>query len=294
MQPERSIATASPGYIDPDYKIDKEDVLEMNIWGEPELSKKMLRVTPEGTVNVPYIGEIKVVGLSVREVTDEIAGKYEEAQILYNPRIEIVLSLIHTPTVRVLGSVGRPGEVPFRKGDRIMDAIAAAGSYQDDGWLEKAILTHRGSQEAIPIDLKKMFEQRDFSQNFELQRGDTIYIPPEEYQNKFYVLGHVIRPGIYDLKDNTTVLTAVNLAGGPNERGLLRSTVVIRNNAGKPERLQVNLTKLLDQADVAQDVKLMPGDVVMVPETKKPDWGKISQVLSTILSFSYLRRYGLF
>ena len=280
---------------DANYLIQEEDILRLDVWGEMQLSGMQMQVTPDGKINVPYIGEMQVAGLTQAQITSAIAAKFEEAQILYKPKVVITLYTMHRPTVRVLGAVQRVGEYQFKEGDRVLDAVAQSG-YQETAWLEKATLTHRGSdQKSIPINLKKMLTDGDYSQNYELQKGDVINIPLEEYQNKFYVMGEVNRPMMYDLKDNTTVLAAINLAGGQTERAALRSTVVIRGNkAGKPEKVKCDLSALFAKGDLSKDIVLQPGDVVYVPETNKPNWSKISQILGTISSLTYIRRYGLF
>lgn len=287
--------TLSTPVIVPDenYRIVEEDVLRMDVWGEEQLSNMQMQVTPDGKINVPFVGSIQAAGLTQGELTAEIARKFEEAQILIEPRVQITIMRLHEPVARVLGEVQKPGAVIFKDGDTIYDAIAQAGSYTSNAMLEKATLTHKGSDTPIPIDLRKMFAG-DLSQNYALQNGDTIYIPPEDYQNKIYVLGHVLKPGLYPLKDRTTVLSAISLAGGPSERARLTGTVVVRGDPAKPERVACDLTKLFDKGDLSQDVTLKAGDVVIVPETKKPNWGVIGSILGSIVNISYLRRYGIF
>ncbi|MCE5323144.1 polysaccharide export protein [bacterium] len=280
-----------------DYKIAEEDILRMDVWGEPQLSNMEMQVTPDGKINVPYIGEMQAKGLTQYKLTEQIAEKFVGLEILIDPKVQISLINIHKPTVRVWGAVNRPGEVQFKEGDRVMDAVAGAGSYViDAAWLEKATLTRKDSETgnwiSMPVDLKKMVAQGDLTQNYELQKGDTIYIPTEDYQNKFYVLGQVLKPGIYDLKDNTTVLSAISLAGGATDRGRLRSTVVVRGDPSKPERVECNLTGLFDKGDLTQDIQLQPGDIVVVPETKTPDLSKIASFISSLVNLSYLRRNG--
>lgn len=280
---------------DANYQIQEEDVIRMDVWGEQQLSNTQMQVTPDGKINVPFVGEMQAVGLTQAQIAAAVASRLEDAQILYKPKVLIGIISMHRPTVRVVGAVLKVGEFQFKDGDRVLDAVAQAG-YQDTAWLEKATLTHRGTdQKAIPVDLKKMLADGDYSQNYELQKGDVINIPLEEYQNKFYVMGEVNRPMMYDLKDNTTVLAAINLAGGQTERAALRSTMVIRGNKdGKPQTVQCDLASLFAKGDLTKNINLEPGDVVYVPETKKPNWSKISQILSTITSLTYIRRYGLF
>ncbi len=284
--------TAPPPAVDSTYRLAEEDILQLDVWNEPQLSKQQLQVTPDGKVNIAYIGDIQAVGLTQAELTREISRRLEEDGIIADAKIQITIIKVHQPTCRVAGAVGRPGEVVFKDGDTVFDAIASAGSYTSDAWLEKATFTHRG-QESITIDLKKMFKG-DFSQNYKLEKGDIIFIPQENYENKFYVLGYVMRPGIFPLKDRTTVTAAITLAGGPNERGAIKNTVIVRGDPAKPERVKCDLTRMFDKADLSQDIPLQPGDVVIVPETRRPDWGRISSILSTIVNVGYLRRYGLF
>ncbi|MCL5105092.1 MAG: polysaccharide export protein [Armatimonadetes bacterium] len=288
VQPTSPPAVAA----DANYRIQEEDILRLDVWGETQLSNLQMQVTPDGKINVAYLGEMQAAGLTQNELTQNIVKQFEEKQILFNPKVQITILNLHQPTVRILGAVQRVGEVTFKDGDTILDAVGRAG-YTGDAWLEKATVTHKGSDKPIPLDLRKMLNG-DLSQNIKLQKGDIINIPPTEYQNKFYVMGQVMRPMMYDLRDKTSVLAAINLAGGPTERASLRSTLVIRGGPDKPQKVRCNLSKLFDKADLSQDIQLLPGDVVYVPESNKPDWMKISQVLSAVTSLSYIRRLGLF
>ena len=276
------------------YRVVEEDILRMDVWNETQLSNMQMQVTPDGKINVPFVGPIQAAGFTQKEITERIVQALEDQEIIANANVQITLLSIHQPTARVLGEVNRAGAIVFKDGDTILDAIAQAGSYTQNAMLEKATLTHRDSDRRIPIDLKRMLEEGDLSQNYTLQNGDSIYIPPEDYNNKIYVLGQVYRPGIFDLKDNTTVLTAISMANGATERGSLKDTVVVRGNPSKPERVACDLTRLFDKADLSQDIQLEPGDIVIVPETKTPNWPEISSILSTIMNITYIRRFGLF
>jgi len=276
-----------------DYRIAPEDVLQIDVWGEPDLEKIQVQVTPDGKIHVPYIGPMHVQGKTQQQVANDIAEAFVKEELLVSPKVNITLLSMHRPTVRVLGQVGRPGLVEFKEGDTIMEAIAQAGSYTADAYLEKATLTRKDSTEPIPVDLKALFYKGDMSQNLKLEKGDTIYIP-EDTVNKYYVLGEVMRPGLFQLRENVTVLSAVMAAGGPTPRGKMKGTMLIRGDIKNPQKVPVNLAELIDKGDVKQDIPLEPGDVVYVPESNKPDWNKVSTFLSALISVGYLRRYGLF
>lgn len=280
-----------PAMGEANYRITEEDMLRMDVWGEPQLSNMQMPVTPGGKISVPYLGDIQAVGLTQAELSQQIAKKLADAQIIYEAKVQITVVSLHRPQVRVLGAVQRPGSFDFKDGDRVLDAIAQGGSYTDDAMLESASITHKASDESIPIDLKKLFNG-DLSQNFELKNGDAIYIPHENYNNKIYVLGQVNRPGQYSLKDNTTVLAAIGLAQGQTEQGSLRNTVVVRGDPKKPERVKVNMNALFDRGDISQNIALQPGDIVIVPGNKKINWSVIAQIISTATNLSWLRRTG--
>lgn len=127
------------------------------------------------------------------------------------------------------------------------------------------------------------------SQNMPLRDGDTIYVP-EDVKNRFFVLGEVNRPGRYELKEGVCVMDAISEAGGVSERGSARSTYIVRGDAKNSQRIKVDVAKFLKSADVSQNIALKPGDLVYVPESKKPDWAKLGNMLNLIVNSSYLAR----
>ncbi len=265
----------------------------MDVWGEPQLTGAQLVVTSSGTVSLPYVGEVKVAGLTTAEVERIVAQKLEEAEILADAKVQISLIHIHRPKARILGAVRRPCAFEFKEGDTVLEAIAQGGSYADDAMLEAATLTRRDSDEVSKIDLRRLFAGELNPNDYKLRDGDAIYIPHEDYNNKFYVFGQVYRPGQYSLKDKTDVLTAISLAGGQLPRASVRNTVVVRADAdGKPQRVKANLTRLFDKGDLTQNIMLESGDIVIVPETKTPDLAKIGQIINAIVNIGVLRRYG--
>lgn len=274
---------------DPNYRILPDDIIRLDVWGEPTLTGAQLSVTPNGTVSMPYLGEMKIDGMTQTEVANLVSKKLQEAEILADAKVQITLVSMHRLKARVLGAVQRPCEFDFKNGDTIYDAIAQGGSYSEDAMLEKATLTHKDSDKPVEINLRKLFAG-DLTQNYKLQDGDALYLPHEDYHNKFYVFGQVNRPGQYSLKEKTDVLTAISLAGGQLPRASVRSTMVVRYNNGKPEKVKANLSRLFDKGDLSQDIALQAGDIVIVPETRTPDLGKIGQVLSTIVNVGYLGR----
>jgi polysaccharide export outer membrane protein len=270
-----------------DYRIQRDDVLQITVVEDPNLSRETV-VAQDGTINLPVVGTITVRGMTTGEVAEKIRTALIEAQYLRDPHVSISLKVINRPRVAVLGMVLRPGTYEFKEGETVMHAISMAGSFDPDrARLQDAVLRRKradGTEETIPLDLEKLFFKGDMSQNYRLQPDDVIFIP-EDVVNRVYVLGKVVRPGLYPWKSSTTVLEAINRAGGQQEKGTLSRVYIIRPNPNapdKPQRIEVNLLKLIDKGDTSQDIALQPGDTVYVPEVKKPDWNQIYSIVATI------------
>ncbi len=270
-----------------DYRIQRDDVLQITVVEDPALSRETV-VAQDGTINLPVVGTITVRGMTTGELAEKIRTALIEAQYLRDPHVSISLKVINRPRVAVLGMVQRPGTYDFKEGETVMHAISMAGSFDPDrARLQDAVLRRKrpdGTEETIPLDLEKLFFKGDMSQNYRLQPDDVIFIP-EDVVNRVYVLGKVVRPGLYPWKSSTTVLEAINRAGGQQEKGTLSRVYIIRPNPNapdKPQRIEVNLLKLIDKGDTSQDIALQPGDTVYVPEVKKPDWNQIYSIVATI------------
>jgi len=189
--------------------------------------------------------------------------------------------------VFVLGSVSRPGAVPYRPGITLMEALTGspdalpsprgAGGPTVSANLYDAVLT-RADGKTTSIDLDRMIRQGDTSLNVVLQPNDSIYVP--ESKRQVYVFGAVLHPGRYYLRDNDkhSVLDALQTAGGTVDRANLKSAVLIQMHNGKPSTTNVHLDEILRHGDMHWNVELQPGDVVYVPER-----GEASPILSGLL-----------
>lgn len=283
-----------------DYRIQRDDVLQITVVEDPNLTRELV-VAQDGTIHLPVVGTITVRGLTAGEVAEKIRQALIEAQFLRDPHVSVSIRVVNRPRVAVLGMVLRPGSYEFKEGETVMHAISMAGSFDPDRALLKEALLRRkrpdGTEETIPLDLEKLFFKGDLSQNHRLQADDVIFIP-EDVVNRVYVLGRVMRPGLYPWKSSTTVLEAINRAGGQQEKGTLSRVYVIRPNPNapdKPQRIVVNLLRLIDKGDTSQDIPLQPGDTVYVPEVKKPDWNQIYSVVATIaLTRNFLLNRGFY
>jgi polysaccharide biosynthesis/export protein len=172
-------AAPSPrnAHVGEDYIIGPSDVLDINVWKNPQLSARV-PVRPDGRITLPLIGEIQVSGLTAMNVQLIVSRKLKE--YIANPDVTVMVAEIKSPTYVVVGKIIRPGAYELTKPTTVLEAIAIAGGLQDFAKSGKIyILSHTetGTQIRLPFNYKKVIDQRAPGENVYLKAGDTIVVP---------------------------------------------------------------------------------------------------------------------
>ncbi|HHV61074.1 MAG TPA: hypothetical protein GXX51_00285 [Firmicutes bacterium] len=186
--------------------------------------------------------------------------------------------------VQVLGQVTSPGSYRLKANSRLTEAIARAGGIKQDGDPSRVSLTRmieegpEGSR-VIMVNVDDILEGRARDADYRLKEGDIISVP--EAERRVLVVGEVKHPGIYTVRKGALLMDAIALAGGPTDRAALESVCVFSGGKVATSR-QVNMgmDDLLFKGDVKENPAIKGGDIVYVPETKKPDWSKVFSFLS--------------
>jgi polysaccharide export outer membrane protein len=204
--------------------------------------------------------------------------------------------------VIVQGQVVRPGRYRLKDDMRIIDVLALAGGLTDRASVTQASLT-RESSKAEPLALEDLLLRQEMDRNVPLQPGDILTIP-EETNNKIYVIGDVKNPGVFPVKGPLTLLQAIAMAGGPEQRGLgtAKAAYVVRRNGDSPSAPAVQAGppgsatsralpngRALITADLSaimhdpsQDIAVQPGDVLVLPMSGFGAFQVITNILAGI------------
>jgi polysaccharide biosynthesis/export protein len=161
----------------PEYAIGTEDVLAINVWKEPELSRTV-PVRPDGKVTVPLIGEIQAKGLTPNQLEANISKALKS--FVANPEVSVIVQEVHSQKFNILGEVGKPGSYPLAKPTTVLDAIALAGGFKDFAKTTKIFVLRvrsDGSRHNMPFNYKDVIKGKRFEQNVELMSGDTVIVP---------------------------------------------------------------------------------------------------------------------
>ena len=169
-------STLAAKQTDTPYLIGPEDIIEISVWKDPELTKQVI-VTPDGMISFPLIGELEAGGHTVKFLEDELKKKISEyiPDVVLNVRVIQVNSL----KVYVIGKVARPGEYRIGRRINVLQALSLAGGLTPYADADSIIVlrSEKGSQIKIPFNYKEVKKGKKLEQNITLEAGDVIVVP---------------------------------------------------------------------------------------------------------------------
>jgi polysaccharide export outer membrane protein len=159
------------------YHIVNGDVLELSFEFSPEFNQ-VVTVQPDGYITLRDIGDVRVAGQTVPELTSSLQAAY--SKILYQPTISIALKDFERPYFVAGGQLARPGKYDLRGATTLVQAITMAGGFTEKSKHSQVLLFRRVSDqwtEARVFDLKKMLHQQNLAEDPYLEPGDMLFVP---------------------------------------------------------------------------------------------------------------------
>jgi polysaccharide export outer membrane protein len=171
-----STAASSGAKNDPDYIIGPEDVLDVSVWKEAELTRT-LPVRPDGKISMPLLNDVQAAGLTPNRLAQSLTEKLKK--YLTAPQVTVMVSQINSQRVYVIGEVTRPGAYPMLPGMNILQAISSAGGLTQFANAKKIFLlrTVNQSQNKYPFNYKDVLDGKKPEENLQLKAGDTVVVP---------------------------------------------------------------------------------------------------------------------
>nr|WP_319393490.1 SLBB domain-containing protein [uncultured Desulfobacter sp.] len=265
------------------YRLGPEDLVKISILagGIEQVVKEMV-VSETGDLNVPFVGKIPAAGLTLSQLEKRIFIPLERDYFV-DPQIHLQIVEYHSLEFSISGAVKNPGKFELDFTPTVMDLIANAGGVLPGrgnlAYILKGVghdtLSDSEIHEAISkstlvkIDLNRLLDEGDMSENIRLVSGDTVYIPLgsklDQAATMVYVQGKVKSPGIFDYQPGLTALGACIMAGGFDKFAAPNRAKVIRKTADGQETIKINLKKV--QTGDKADILLKPGDRIHIPES---------------------------
>lgn len=227
-----------------EYVLGAGDVVKIQVYDHPDLTTEV-QLNSDGALAFPLIGEVKLQGLDYTEAESLIAKKLIDGNFIKKPNVNVLIVQYRSQRVAVLGEVNKPGRFALDSATNIIDLLAIAGGISGGGGDTIVIL--RGD-ERIEYRLSKLTQlSNPEKRHIKIINGDVVYIPRAP---QFYVYGEVSRPGVYRLEPKMTMMQALSVAGGFNQRASHRNIEIHRMlENGQIEKVEGKLTDLIQEND---------------------------------------------
>ncbi len=257
-QAQSGAATPAAAAVSPEYRLGAGDVVRIVVYQNPDLTLET-RVSENGLVSYPLLGNVRIGGLGVSAAEKLIADGLKNGNFVKSPQVTLVLLQVKGNQASVLGQVNRPGRFPIETADmRVTDLLANAGGVATTG-AEVLVLsgTRAGKPFRMEIDLPSVFgpsAEQGRPNDVLIQNGDVLWV---DRAPLVYIYGEVQRPGPMRLERGMTVMQVLAAGGGLTQRGTERGIRVHRKGAdGKVQVMQPGM-----------DDGVKDGDVVYVKES---------------------------
>ncbi len=236
-----------------DYLVGSGDVLKIDVYDNADL-ETTVRVTNNGTIVMPLLGQVKVGGMRLSDVTDKLTELLEDGYLI-NPQVNIFIEDFRSKKAVILGHVNKPGLIELRGNTTFLEIVSHAGGFKEEAGDTATIKRiFHDKKEVIVVNIKSIVEGGDLSQNIPILDGDTIFVSKS---GMCYVTGEVDDPDAYPCNSDTTVLKLIAKAGG---------------FTGKASKSKVRIVRLIDgEKTILKGVGLhsevKANDIIVVPES---------------------------
>ena len=221
---EPNLRLATPA----NYQLGPDDELIIDIYGYSEANYR-LRISPEGSINIPYVGVISVGGLTMEQATQRIRARLSSIYSNIktgNTKVAISLGNIRSIKVTLLGEVTRPGTYTLPSLATVFNALYSSGGPAENGSF-RAIEVIRNGRVISTVDVYEFLLKGFQRNNIRLQDQDVIRIPT--YKKRVQFSGEVKRPAIYEAVGRESLQDLINFAGGFTSEAYTARIRVIQN-----------------------------------------------------------------
>ena len=159
-----------------DYLIGLDDVLEISVWKEPDISRSV-PVRPDGKISLPLLNDVQAAGNTPMQLQTNISEGLKK--FITDPRVTVIVTQINSRRVYVLGEVNRPGPFSMYPDMTVLQALSAAGGFTQFAKLTGiyVLRNEKGKQVTLPFNYKEVVRGQRAQENILLMPGDTIVVP---------------------------------------------------------------------------------------------------------------------
>lgn len=270
-----TFAPATDIPVPANYIMGPGDTVIIQLYGQDNATYELV-VTREGSLLFPEIGPLAVAGLTFDELRNQI-NEVVSTQLI-GQRVAVTLGALRSIRIFVLGEAYQPGSYTVSALSTMTNALFVSGGITEVGSLRNVQLRRQG-ETVSELDLYDLLLRGDTSADVRLMPDDVLFIPP--VGDTVGIAGEVIRPAIYELREEETVLEAVMLAGGTLPTAYPQGSRI--------ERIDVDGSRTLIDVDISsptgQVQQVVNGDVIRVSSI-------LDRLENVVLTEGHLQRPG--
>jgi len=182
--PEKNVSSTGGKTVEPatstnantDYRIGPQDVLRIDVWKEPDISRT-IPVRPDGKISLPLMNDVHAAG----QTAMELAALIREGLSKYinSPQVTVTVTEINSRRIYVTGEVMRPGAQPLLPNMTALQALTSSGGFTQFAKTKSIYIlrTEGGQQVKHPFNYKAVLDGKHPEDNIQLQPGDVIVVP---------------------------------------------------------------------------------------------------------------------
>jgi protein involved in polysaccharide export with SLBB domain len=222
FEPNLNIATPK------NYVIGPNDGILIDLYGNSEATYD-LKVSPEGNINIQYVGIIPVSGLTIEAATSRIRSRMSAIYAglrTGGTKLNVSIGNIRSIKVILTGEIVKPGTYTLPSLANVFNALYSSGGPTEKGSFRNIELI-RGGKVIANLDIYDFLLKGEMSDNLRLQDQDIIRVPV--YQSRIEIVGEVKRPGIFELRSGETFRNLLNFAADFTENAFRARVKVLKN-----------------------------------------------------------------
>jgi polysaccharide export outer membrane protein len=169
-------SSSTANAIDPTYKIGPQDVLRIDVWKEPEISR-VTPVRPDGRISLPLLNDVQAAGLTPTQLASTISEGLKK--FITNPQVTVGVNEINSRRIYVTGEVTKPGAFPLQPNMTVLQALTSSGGFTQFAKIKGiyVLRTEDGKQVKHPFNYKDVVSGKHPELNIVLQPADVIVVP---------------------------------------------------------------------------------------------------------------------
>lgn len=273
----------------PAYRMNSGDKISISVYGHDDLGITT-KISPDGTVGMLFLGQVKLSGRTIIEARDEIERGL--TPYVKHPVVGVTVLEVASETVTISGAVNSPGMYGISASTRLADAYAMAGGTAhrllhgdevDTANLDDSIIIRDGK--LLPVDMRAAIERGDKLHNIRLHKDDYIYIMPR-LEASLTVCGEVSNPTRRFFEPGIGILEALTDAGWMKETHWSH-VIIIRNGLVNPKLYKIDIDGIL--VGKCKNILLKANDIIYVPKDNLSEYNVfVRKLMPTAQLFNLL------